>query len=134
MTERTFGEFLRLQMIRAGNLRPADIERETGLDASLVGKWMRDKARPSPVNLARLAPAIDVALPELLARSGHVAHAEFGTAEPPEVEEIDPLVVELSRMLDPNGGLSADKRHELATLVDRVISPYRRDLRKRRAG
>lgn len=133
MTERTFGEFLRLQMLRVG-LRPADIERETGLDGSLVSKWMRDKARPGPVNLARLAPVLNVPVSELLARAGHVAASEFGVAEPADIDEPHPLVVELSRMLDPNGGLSNDERHELATLVDRVISPYRPDLRKRRAG
>lgn len=129
----TFGEWLRIQMIRSGK-RAADIARETGLDASLVSKWTRDQALPTLGNLRRLAPALGVSFTEAAARAGHIDYDEVGATDPGEPEELPPMLAELSLLLDPRGPMPDDERASLTTLIESAIRPYRRHLRGRRAG
>lgn len=124
----TFGQWLSRHMRVRGFERPVDLGRETGISPSLIGRWMRDEALPGMANLRRLAPALGVAVEIAAARAGHLDH------QAPADVEVSPLIGELSRLLDPNGPLPDDERQTLSILVDRVISPYRRHLRKRRAG
>lgn len=133
MAGRTFGEWLRMQMIRTGK-RAADIQRETGIDGSLVSKWTRDQAKPTLGNLRRLAPALGVTFAEAATVAGHIDYADVGATEPDEPEQLSPLLQELSVLLDPHGPMSEDERASLTTLIESAVHPYRRHLRGRRAG
>lgn len=124
----TFGQWLSRHMRLRKFERPVDLARETGISPSLIGRWMRDEALPGMANLKRLAPALGVSVETAAAKAGHL------DGEEPADADLSPLIVELSRLLDPNGPVPDDERQTLATLIDHVISPYRRHLRKRRAG
>lgn len=124
----TFGQWLSRHMRLRGYDRPTDLGRETGISPSLIGRWTRDEALPGMANLRRLAPALGVSVEVAAAKAGHL------DGEEPADVDVSPVIGELSRLLDPNGPVPVDERQTLATLIDSVISPYRRYLRKRRAG
>lgn len=59
------------------NIRTAsELGHATGVDQSLISRWLRDGVRPSIENLRRIQPALRVPLNDLLVAAGHVEEAE----------------------------------------------------------
>lgn len=127
----SFGEWLAGRMQDKGLVRPADLSRATGVDASLIGRWLRGESLPGATNLRRLAPALDVPEIELFALAGHLEGA--ATAAAPARER--PAVIgELERLLGPDSPLPAEERAGLESLAAALVAPYRSYKRSRRAG
>jgi transcriptional regulator with XRE-family HTH domain len=57
-----------------------------------------------------------------------------GDARASDAGEADPLLRELGAMLADDSPLPADDRQALRTIVDRLVAPYRPQMRRRRAG
>lgn len=128
----TFGTWLTQRMIDCGHERASDLGRATGINPSLISRWQQDKMVPGMSSLQKLAGPLRTPVQELAARAGHLAgQAPADSAEP---ERPHPLVLDLARMLAEDSPLPDDEREVLATLVDRVIAPYRRHWRRRRSA
>lgn len=124
----SFGVWLAQRMVERG-LRKADLARATGVDASLIGRWMRGDSLPGLPNLRRLAPALGIAWTDLAAQAGHL-DGEPGATARPVVQH--PLVRDLARLLAEDSPLPDGQRETLEQVVAAVISPYRSMLRRRR--
>ncbi|WP_165944431.1 helix-turn-helix transcriptional regulator [Micromonospora sp. KC213] len=127
----SFGDWLAGRMDEVGLPRPADLSRATGIDASLIGRWLRGESLPGVMNLRRLAPALNTTELDLLARAGHLEDAK---PAPPATRQRPAVVVELERLLGPNSPLPVDKREALENLATALVAPYRSYKRSRRAG
>lgn len=127
----SFGSWLDRRMRERGFPRPADLSRATGIDASLIGRWLRGESLPGATNLRRLAPALDMVEVELFARAGHLPDA-IPSARP--ARERPAVVGELERLLAPDSPLPADQREALESLAIALVAPYRSYKRSRRAG
>jgi transcriptional regulator with XRE-family HTH domain len=105
--------------------------RDAGVSPSAVSRWINGKERPAP----RLIPAIAAKLGRPVREMMEMAYPEIeadAATVVPELVETDPLARELDRMLDDESPLSDEDRHAIRTIVDRVIEPYRRQMRRRR--
>jgi transcriptional regulator with XRE-family HTH domain len=111
----------------------ADIARVAGIVPSLLSKWFRGLEQPNFTSLEKLATGLQVPLRDLIALSGRLPEGEVGERPvPPPPILVNPLALELDRMLDDESPLSDEDRHAIRTIVDRVIAPYRRQMRRRR--
>lgn len=128
MDGETFGQWLTRRMIVVGLPRPADLHRATTINASLIGRWMKDESLPGMQNIGRMAPALRVSVEEIAAKAGHLAE-ETQVANPTL-----PLISDVSRLLDPDGPVPPDQRATLTALIEAVVAPYMHHLRGRRAG
>jgi transcriptional regulator with XRE-family HTH domain len=57
-----------------------------------------------------------------------------GDAQASDVGDADPLLRELGAMLADDSPIPPDDRQALRTIVDRLLAPYRPQMRRRRAG
>lgn len=134
-----FADYLARAIDAGGYPTPTHFARAAGIDPSVVSRWLDAVTRPSIALLERAAPALDVDVDQLIALVYPSASSRRGAPQPPPppVPEIHPLVRDLARLLPADAAeslLPEDERHLLETLIGRVIEPYRRRLRRRRAG
>lgn len=129
----TFGAWLEARM---ADQRPpvsrAEVKRRTGVSLSTVSRWINDDARPTVDNLTLLAPLLSVGRSELLLRAGYSPDPEVAAAPLSEVRVVDPLAAEIDRMLDPASPLTEEDRHTLRILLERMVEPHRKVMKRRR--
>lgn len=124
-----FGTFLASFISRSGRFPDATtFARTAEISPSAVSRWINGKDRPSAANLQKIAPLIGKTPTELFA----IAYPEEAAGGDTEPDVGDPLIDELTGMLDPDSPLPDAERETLRTLVDRVIEPHRRHMRSRR--
>lgn len=108
--------------------------RAAGVSPSAVSRWTKGELRPTPKILERIAPALGVSAQTLSA----IAYPELGSDipeasyQPPKLAH--PLALDVERLLAEESPVPSDERATLANLIEHVVKPYRRYLRKRRAG
>jgi transcriptional regulator with XRE-family HTH domain len=101
----------------------------TGLTARSLSDIERARRTSyDPATLARVEQALQW-LPGTVDRILAEGDAQAG-----DVGDADPLLRELGAMLADDSPLAADDRHALRTIVDRLVAPYRPQMRRRRAG
>ncbi len=108
-----------------------ELSRRSGVDVSLLGRWIRNDVRPTPDRLRVIAPVLGVDYGNLMTLAGYGAPSEPA----PEVvaaPRIDPLAAELDRMLDPHSPLGDERRERLRLIVDQVMEVERATMRRRR--
>lgn len=84
-------DYLTAALSRA-RLNRVELSRVTGIDSSLVSRWLAGRAQPGIPHLRRLSRALGVPLLTLLVAAGHLEPHEAGlrgAPEPPEPEDID---------------------------------------------
>jgi transcriptional regulator with XRE-family HTH domain len=108
----------------------AAFARSAGISHSSLSRWIAGTERPSIQVLARIAPCLDVDIRDLVA----IAYPEAVKGAPAvaETEPLDPLVREVGLMLADDSPIPPDDRHALRTIVDRLVAPYRPQMRRRR--
>lgn len=128
-----FGRWLRQRMDES---RPpidaAELARRCGANSSTVGRWLRGETRPSPDTLKLLPPVLGVDYGDLLVLAGYGRPSDTLTAmiEPRALSHR--LAVEIDQMLADDSPLPADRRMRLEVLLDAVVDPDRKAMRRRR--
>jgi len=125
----SFPEFLADAIKRARFETPTDFARAAGVHPSVVSRWLKGE-RPSARLLERVAPTLRVSVKQLLA----IAYPGADEPEAPESHALHPLALDVERLLSEESPVPPDERATLATLLEHVVSPYRRHLRRRKAG
>jgi transcriptional regulator with XRE-family HTH domain len=111
----------------------ADIARVAGIVPSLLSKWFRGLEQPNIASLDKLATGLQVPLRDLVALSGRLPESEVGERPtPPPPILVHPLARDLDAILSPSSPVPAEDRAALETVLDRMIDPYRRLIRRRR--
>lgn len=124
----TFAEFLAAAIPRAHYATPTDFARTAGVHPSIVSRWLKGD-RPTLRLLERIAPYLRVSVRQL------VAVAYPGEDEyQPDAPAPHPLALDIERLLADDSPVPDAERATLATLIEHVVAPYRRYLRKRRAS
>ncbi len=113
----------------------ADLSRLIGINRSILSKWFRGTEQLGMENLRRLAAATKAPLTDLLILAGRSGTEEISRLEPPQAAELPhPLAREISHMLADDSPIPEDERALLERLIDRVVAPERRWMRRRRTG
>lgn len=123
-TPHPFGAYLTRAM-DAARLSIADLERQTGINNSLISKWRLGRTVPSMENLRLLAPALRVSPMDLFVRAGHVTPEEAGLAALPEPPSPVPASAEDGIRAEPY--LSDDKKEAFIALLNVMRDEYAQD-------
>lgn len=126
----SFGGYLRGVIHAAGFPTPTHFARAVGMDPSVVLRWLSGEQRPTIRSIERIAPVLGRSINELVL----AAYPDrLGDGREPE-PATHPLVQELARMLADDSPLPAADRQALESVLDRMIGPYRKVLRRRRSA
>ncbi|MEV4636525.1 helix-turn-helix transcriptional regulator [Actinoplanes sp. NPDC049548] len=126
----SFGGYLREAIHSAGFPTPTHFARAVGTDPSVVLRWLSGEQRPTIRSIERIAPVLGRSINELVL-AAYPDRLE-GSASPAPATH--PLAVELARMLADDSPIPAADRRALETVLDRMIDPYRKVLRRRRSA
>ena len=125
-----FGAYLR-EAIQAARFPTAThFARAAGTDPSVVLRWLSEEQRPTIRSIERIAPVLGKSINELVV----AAYPDRLRGPQPQVSTTHPLVHELARMLADDSPIPAADRLALETVLDRMIDPYRKVLRRRRSA
>jgi transcriptional regulator with XRE-family HTH domain len=131
MADRTPTEFGWFIMRKMGDfdppLRQADLARRAGVSESTISRWLYSPGKPDDDKLDQLADALQVDHGELLAKAGYGRPADH-VAEPP----IHRHARNIDAILSPNSPVPPEDREALERVLDRLIDPYLKLIRRRR--
>ena len=125
-----FGAYLKEAIQAARFPTPTHFARAVGTDPSVVLRWLSEEQRPTIRSIERIAPALGKSINELVV----AAYPDRLRAPVPEPAAIHPLAHELGRMLADDSPIPAPDRQALETVLDRMLDPYRRVMRRRRSA
>jgi transcriptional regulator with XRE-family HTH domain len=125
-----FGDYLRDAIHAAGFATPTQFARAVNTDPSVVLRWLSEDQRPTIRSLERVAPKLGKTINEMV---GAAYPDRLGEASrPPGVTTLHPLGYEVGRMLASDSPISVEEREALLAVLNRMLEPYRRDMRRRR--
>jgi transcriptional regulator with XRE-family HTH domain len=124
-----FGVYLRNAIRASGFGTPTHFARAVGTDPSVVLRWINEEQRPTIRSIERIAPTLGLTINEMVA----AAYPDRTRDQPTEPPPLHPLARELSRMVANDSPLSTADRESLISMLDDLLEPYRRDLRRRRS-
>src|ERR1700761_1193938 len=130
MAETGFGGYLKEAILAARFETPTHFARAVGTDPSVVLRWLSEEQRPTIRSIERIAPGLGRSINELV----RAAYPDRLSGPEPEVPATHPLVHELARMLADDSPIPRADREALETVLDRLVDPYRKVLRRRRTG
>jgi transcriptional regulator with XRE-family HTH domain len=125
-----FGVYLKEAILAARFETPTHFARAVGTDPSVVLRWLSEEQRPTIRSIERIAPVLGRSINELV----RAAYPDRLSGPAPEVPAVHPLVHELARMLADDSPIPRADREALETVLDRLVDPYRKVLRRRRTG
>jgi transcriptional regulator with XRE-family HTH domain len=125
-----FGVYLKEAILAARFETPTHFARAVGTDPSVVLRWLSEEQRPTIRSIERIAPVLGKTINELV----RAAYPDRLSGPPPEVPAVHPLVHELARMLADDSPIPRADREALETVLDRLVDPYRKVLKRRRTG
>lgn len=125
-----FGLYLKEAILAARFETPTRFARAVGTDPSVVLRWLSEEQRPTIRSIERIAPILGRSINDLV----RAAYPDRLSGPEPEPPAVHPLVHELARMLADDSPIPQADREALETVVDRLIDPYRKVLRRRRTG
>lgn len=121
-----FGAYLKEAIRAAGFPTPTHFARAAGTDPSVVLRWLSEEQRPTIRSIDRIAPVLGLTVNELVV----AAYPDRLAAPGPVIQNA--LVAELTTMLAVDSPLPEADRRALEALLDRMIDPYRKVMRRRR--
>jgi transcriptional regulator with XRE-family HTH domain len=125
-----FGVYLKEAILAARYPTPTHFARAAGTDPSVVLRWLSEEQRPTIRSIERIAPVLGRSINELV-----VAAYPDRLAEPrAELPTAHPLVHELGRMLSDDSPIPGPDRQALETVLNRLLDPYRKEMRRRRTA
>jgi transcriptional regulator with XRE-family HTH domain len=122
-----FGAYLKEAIQAARFPTPTHFARAAGFDPSVVLRWLSEEQRPTIRSIERIAPVLGKSINELVV----AAYPDRLRDSRPPVRVTHPLVHELARILADDSPISQADRLALQTVLDRLIDPYRKVLRRR---
>jgi transcriptional regulator with XRE-family HTH domain len=125
-----FGRYLKEAILAARFPTPTHFARAVGTDPSVVLRWLSEEQRPTIRSIERIAPILGRSINDLV----RAAYPDRLSGSVPEVPAVHPLVHELARMLADDSPIPPADRAALETVLDRLLDPYRKVLRRRRTG
>lgn len=125
-----FGGYLKEAILAARFETPTHFARAVGTDPSVVLRWLSEEQRPTIRSIERIAPVLGRSINELV----RAAYPDRLSGPAPEVPAMHPLVHELARVLADDSPIPRADREALETVLDRLVDPYRKVLRRRRTG
>ena len=125
-----FGVYLKEAIHAARFPTPTHFARAVGTDPSVVLRWLSEEQRPTIRSIERIAPVLGKSINELVV----AAYPDRVAGQQPAVQVTHPLVHELALMLADDSPIPEPDRLALATVLDRMIDPYRKVLRRRRSA
>ncbi|MFI5931699.1 XRE family transcriptional regulator [Actinoplanes sp. NPDC051494] len=125
-----FGGYLKEAIHAARFPTPTHFARTVGMDPSVVLRWISEEQRPTIRSIERIAPALGRSINELVV----AAYPDRIGGPAPQPPPAHPLVHDLALMLADDSPIPAADRQALATVLDRMIDPYRKVLRRRRSA
>jgi transcriptional regulator with XRE-family HTH domain len=125
-----FGRYLKEAILAARFPTPTHFARAVGTDPSVVLRWLSEEQRPTIRSIERIAPFLGRSINDLV----RAAYPDRLSGSVPEVPAVHPLVHELARMLADDSPIPPADRAALETVLDRLLDPYRKVLRRRRTG
>jgi transcriptional regulator with XRE-family HTH domain len=125
-----FGRYLKEAILAARFPTPTHFARAVGTDPSVVLRWLSEEQRPTIRSIERIAPVLGRSINELV----RAAYPDRLSDPVPEVPVVHPLAHELARMLADDSPIPQADRAALETVLDRLLDPYRKVLRRRRTG
>ncbi|GGQ39883.1 helix-turn-helix domain-containing protein [Couchioplanes azureus] len=127
----SFGGYLKEAIHAARFPTPTHFARTVGMDPSVVLRWLSGEQRPTIRSIERIAPVLGKSINDLVL----AAYPDrLAGPAPQPVPPTHPLVHELARMLADDSPIPAADRRALETVLDRMIDPYRKALRRRRSA
>jgi transcriptional regulator with XRE-family HTH domain len=108
-------------------LNQARLARRARVSESTVHRWLYQEIKPEDDKLGQLAAALNVDHGELLAKAGYGRPADH-VAEPP----IHRHARNIDAILSPNSPVPPEDREALERVLDRLIDPYLKLIRRRR--
>jgi len=126
-----FGAYLKEAILAAHFPTPTHFARAVGTDPSVVLRWLSGEQRPTIKSIERIAPVLGKGINELvLAAYPDRLNGPAPAARP----AAHPLVHDLARVLADDSPIPRADREALETVLDRMLEPYRRLLRRRKSG
>jgi transcriptional regulator with XRE-family HTH domain len=122
-----FGAYLKEAIRAAGFPTPTHFARAAGTDPSVVLRWLSEEQRPTIRSIDRIAPVLGLTVNELVVAAYPDRLAVTAATE-------SALVAELGAMLAADSPLPEADRRALETVLDRMIEPYRKVMRRRRSA
>jgi transcriptional regulator with XRE-family HTH domain len=131
VTDREPTEFGWFVMRRMADFDPplnqSELARRARVSQSTIHRWIYSPGRPETDKLDRLSAALGVDHGELLAKAGYGRPADHVAERP-----IHRIARDIDAILSVNSPIPAEDRAALETVIDRMIDPYRKLLRRRR--
>jgi transcriptional regulator with XRE-family HTH domain len=125
-----FGGYLKEAIHAARFPTPTHFARAVGTDPSVVLRWLSEEQRPTIRSIERIAPVLGKTINELVV----AAYPDRLGVSAPVVPAARPLVHELARMLADDSPIPEPDRQALETVLDRMLDPYRKVMRRRRSA
>ena len=125
-----FGGYLKEAIQAARFPTPTHFARAAGTDPSVVLRWLSGEQRPTIRSIERIAPVLGRGIGEIVV----AAYPDRLGGTPPAPPVTHPLVHELGLILAPDSPIPEADRAALAAVLDRVLDPYRKVLRRRRSA
>ncbi len=123
-----FGDYLRNAIHAAGFATPTQFARAVNTDPSVVLRWLSEDQRPTIRSLERVAPKLGKSINEMV---GAAYPDRLGDATPATGARLHTLGYEVGRMLASDSPISVADRDALTAVLNRMLEPYRRDMRRR---
>lgn len=125
-----FGVYLRDAIHAAGYATPTQFARRVGTDPSVVLRWINEEQRPTIRSIERIAPELGRSINEMV----HAAYPDRLSDTGPISAPLHPLAADLGRILGDDSPVPESERAALATVLERMLEPYRREMRRRRSA
>ena len=126
-----FGAYLPDMIHAAGFPTPTHFARAVDTDPSVVLRWINEEQRPTIRSIEKIAPVLGKTINEIVM----AAYPDrLGTRPPAPSESLHPLAYELGRMLGADSPVPQPEREALVSVLDHLIEPYRKMMRRRRTA
>jgi len=126
-----FGAYLRDMIHAAGFPTPTHFARAVETDPSVVFRWLNEEQRPTIRSIEKIAPVLGKTINEMVM----AAYPDRLGAKPRDpAETLHPLAYELGRMLGKDSPIPQADRDALESVLDHMVEPYRKMMRRRRTA
>jgi transcriptional regulator with XRE-family HTH domain len=131
MSQSGFGQYVREAIQAAGFATPTRFARAVGTDPSVVLRWISGEQRPTIRSIERIAPVLGKTINDMVIAA---YPDKLGIDGPSAVASSHRLAHDVAQILADDSPVPQVDRDALANVLDRVLEPYRRQLRRRRSA
>jgi len=123
-----FGAYLKEAILAARFPTPTHFARAVGTDPSVVLRWISEEQRPTIRSIERISSILGKSMNEMVL----AAYPDRLGLPVATVAQTHPLARELDMMLSEQSPIDVADREALASVLDRMLDPYRKLMRRRR--